>query len=71
MANTISNTASSSAAIATLLRTQSMAVTGLKMEKEATQAIVNQLQTTVTGNSATPSSEGGALPRGSLVDVLV
>jgi hypothetical protein len=68
-----SGTAANAAAISTLLRAQSMATTGMKVNQQAGQAIIDQLQTNVAKNSASvqDSSGSGTLPRGSLLDMTV
>lgn len=83
MVDFISGSASANAAISTLLRAQTVGVNNLKMNQQASQAIINQLQKNVPSNSSSASfmvasapvssggNGGGSLPRGSLVDVVV
>ena len=82
MVDSISSSASASAAISTLLRAQTAGVNNLKSNQKATQAIINQLQKNAPANGqvsssliASSSQNGGGgsgiLPRGSLVDVVV
>lgn len=76
MVSSVSGMASASAAISNLLRAQTTAVAGLKTNQQATQAIINQLQENVSSTSSgtligAAAPNGGALPRGSLIDVVV
>ncbi|MDD3289084.1 MAG: hypothetical protein PHX43_08840 [Alphaproteobacteria bacterium] len=75
MVSNISNPASASAAISTLLRAQTTGIIGLKANQQATQAIINQLQknpsTALQPQTQSIASSEGPLPRGSLVDITV